>query len=502
MGFDRKLKPICHWRSEQQEGPEIVYFDYDCPLGPDPYPENAPTLLENWFGAFRREGYLRNVSLLDFSLPGTHDRYVSDYWGAIEDRNSRNFPCSLSYDLSLIVSKEGLDTFGWLSNILHALSGQHLLKGELENFFRMQAKTQQLTISQQLDNGIRFLDIRLMYEGAWWYSIHFMQSKQLIMEYFIQIKNWMVRHPDEIVVMWLSRHGNTRAKGESQYPNVPVHVRQELWQRLTVLFDGMLYNSKICNISTDSIEHLLNNNCRVVPFVSDYALFTGRSEFALDAARIINSWDTKGGIFNEEAQKQEHCAYFDQIRRHKARSKGSFTLRGMNSQSNRPQILHAAQRRFLGWAVNFHCKLKGMNATKWCPDTLLDIAQLSSYYNQRSLDSARDFPHAFYLDALDYNGTIRTGSQLLNGASHGGELPVHRYAYVDALLSYNLRKIPDLPSNCNLCFEFERRRRYYPLSSWLEIPFGRYTNWPSDCISRNPQDDNVLFDPSSKVSPI
>lgn len=400
---------------------------------------------------------------------------------------------SLSYDLSLIVSKEGLSTFGWLSNILHTLSGRHLLNGELENFFRMQAKTQQLTISQQLDNGIRFLDIRLMHEEAQWYSIHFMQSKETILTYFNQIKDWMDRHPDEVVVMWLSRHGNAQATGEEQYPNVPVQVRRELWQQLTLLFSGMLFDSKICNIFTDSIERLLINKCRVVPFVSDYVLFTGKSNFALDAVRIVNSWDKNGGIFSEAVQNQEHCTYFDQIRQHneRAKSRGLFTLRGMNSQSNRQQILSAAQQRFLGWIVNFRCKLKGMNDTKWCPDNLLDVAQLSSYYNQHVLDSAEDFPHAFYLDALDYNGTIRTGSQLLNGARQGGTL--QRFAYVDTLILYNLGQVPGLPSNCSLCLQLEKRRRRYPLSLWRETSFGRYNSWPSDCFAVNSKYTSTLL---------
>lgn len=123
-----------------------LHYEFDCPLAPAPYPEDPPSLLPNWMGTFLASGALRNLALVDLSLPGTHD--------------------SITYDLSRTVSDDGLDAIQRIAEMLHTLSGGtiQLLPGELEEFFRLQAKTQQLSITQQLDNGVRFLDIRIMME--------------------------------------------------------------------------------------------------------------------------------------------------------------------------------------------------------------------------------------------------------------------------------------------------------------------------------------------------
>jgi hypothetical protein len=152
-------------------------------------------------------GHLVNAStnsqsfvLTDLSLPGTHD--------------------SFTYDLSLTVSDDGLDDMRALADLLHFLSPGgtlHILPGDFEEFFRLQAKTQQLTITQQLDNGIRFVDCRIMmqqdqHDSKPWYSIHFMQSKQTVEVYWKEMRQWLDEHPQEVVMIWLSKHGNPRVR--------------------------------------------------------------------------------------------------------------------------------------------------------------------------------------------------------------------------------------------------------------------------------------------------
>lgn len=79
---------------------------------------------------------------------------------------------------------------------------------------------QDLSITQQLDAGIRFLDIRMMLEYTdeppQWWSLHMMQSNGLSVQYFREIRAWMDQHPSEVVVMWLSKHGNECATGQDQ----------------------------------------------------------------------------------------------------------------------------------------------------------------------------------------------------------------------------------------------------------------------------------------------
>ena len=45
------------------------------------------------------------------------------------------------------------------------------------------------------------------------------------MVYLEAIKNWMLDHPSEILVMWISKHGNTGHKGNDQYPNVTIATK-------------------------------------------------------------------------------------------------------------------------------------------------------------------------------------------------------------------------------------------------------------------------------------
>ena len=37
-----------------------------------------------------------------------------------------------------------------------------------------------------------------------------------------QIRNWLDAHPNEIVVMWLSKHGSECSTGVNQYPNTTI----------------------------------------------------------------------------------------------------------------------------------------------------------------------------------------------------------------------------------------------------------------------------------------
>jgi hypothetical protein len=91
-----------------------------------------------------------NLTLLDLSLPGTHD--------------------SLTYDLSTTISDGGIDDYPELSKVLHLFSGSvDVIPGQIEDFIRQQARTQGMTITEQLDNGVRFVDFRTMKEKDDWY---------------------------------------------------------------------------------------------------------------------------------------------------------------------------------------------------------------------------------------------------------------------------------------------------------------------------------------------
>ena len=286
-------------------------------------------------GEFYQAGILDHVRLVDLSLPGTHD--------------------ALSYDLSLTVSEDGIDNLTRLAELLHTLSGGylHLLPGDLEEFFRMQGKTQQLTLPQQLDNGIRFMDVRIIWEHDKneWYSVHFMQSTHPAEEYMRQIRTWMDAHPHEVVVLWLSKHGSTTATGQSAYPGVSPAQKQQFWNKFTTIFDGLLLQTNESSIFDTPLAQLIQRNHRVIAFVSDYAEFTQSSPQALDAANIQNEYDDGEGVFREEKLLQTHIDYFKNatVNNKHINANGGFSLLGMNTASPGWQIISAAKRQFLHW---------------------------------------------------------------------------------------------------------------------------------------------------------
>jgi len=94
-------------------------------------------------GALQGVPAFAELTLLDLSLPGTHD--------------------SLSYDLSLTVSDAGIDDQTAFADLLHNLGP--LFPG-IEDYIRQQAQTHGLNISSQLSAGMRFIDARVMRESG------------------------------------------------------------------------------------------------------------------------------------------------------------------------------------------------------------------------------------------------------------------------------------------------------------------------------------------------
>ena len=199
------------------------------------------------------------------------------------------FPLQLTYDLSTTVSDGGADGMDHFAEVLHRF--HRGVPGDIEDFIRQQAQTQALSIQQQLDNGIRFLDLRMMYEytdkrDPDWYSLHFMQSNAKMLTYMTTIRDWMVQHPTEVVVMWLSKHGSTCATGNDAYPNTSTAIKQAFWAKIEALFQGMTLsgNDKSAppvRVNETSVVDMVARNARAVFYVSDYVETTGSSAEAL-----------------------------------------------------------------------------------------------------------------------------------------------------------------------------------------------------------------------------
>lgn len=154
--------------------------------------------LGNWIG--ETAVALKHQTLLDLALPGTHD--------------------TLTYDLSTVISDGGIDGHAALAAAMH-IGSSRLPNLEALEFARKQAQTQVLNITAQLDAGVRFLDFRVMYTGAAgnkdWYSLHMLQSNELAMNYFHEVRSWLDAHPTELVVLWLASTAASAQSGKMPF---------------------------------------------------------------------------------------------------------------------------------------------------------------------------------------------------------------------------------------------------------------------------------------------
>lgn len=420
------------------------------------------------------------VTLLDLSLPGTHD--------------------SLTYHLSTTVSDGGADDFLKLAEVLHKY--EKIVPDGVEDFIRQQSKTQQLNITSQLNNGIRFIDFRQMLEyqddPPQWYSLHFMQSLETAKEYYREVREWMDQHPQEIVVLWVSKHGSECATGQDQYPEVSVEQKRQHWSEIMEIFDGLLTDFSVTRINETSIEEMLRRDHRVVIYASDYVEFTDTSRFALDGCLVDNHLgpSVDDEISALEWERAEYSSAAATKKQDKTQQK--LYLQSLSTGVPAEQIEMAAALKWLPYDPRFVEKcteafhLPGLS---WCPPSLLDVAQMENYYKQISLEEALltptwELPNAIYLNALDWEGTIRTGSQNLWGSQPEGSDSQHAtsaYAYADSMLLFNLRKLcegvsSDSAEASERCEELEgrleSRRALHPAEYWQDEGFGRQLTWP------------------------
>lgn len=409
-----------------------------------PVTRRSSSFVSNWME--NTLDVIKKMTLLDLSLPGTHD--------------------SLSYDLDLRVSDGGADDFYTLAEVLHNYN--KVVPNDIEDYIRQQSQTQDLDITEQLNSGIRFIDARIMYEysdsNPDWYSLHFMQTISPAMKYLNDIKNWMDKHPYEIVVLWLSKHGNTCSVGNDQYPNTPIEAKRLYWDKIVSLFGSMITDFSVTKLNETSIDEMLSRNHRVVIFASDYEEFTGSSQFALNGCWIDNQLGP--GVSEEKEAYAWEMETFSKATNTIAmdKAKQNFFLMSMATGVPSAQMALAAELRFarnndsMTEKVTQKCaaafELPGFD---WCPPTLLDISQLENYYKQftlentiqsalsaynagTSLSHAMRFPNAIYINGVDVDGAIRTGLTVLWGGNRDTQdsHSTTGYSYADSLILYNV----------------------------------------------------------------
>lgn len=459
----------------------MVRFDDRCPVV-NKHNSTSSTFLENWMGELMTIEAFHEMTLLDLSLPGSHD--------------------TLSYDLSLTVSDGGIDGSAQLASLLH--DHTHIVPNSIEDYFRKQAATQGLTITEQLLSGIRFFDLRIMYEDNLkdWYSLHMMQSNSPAINYFKEIRAFIDNHPKEIVVLWVSKHGSECATGNDQYPNTTIAQKQQYWNDIQEVFNGVLVNNAETFVNSTSIKDMITRNHRVLIYATDYVEFTDSSIFALNGCLINNQLGP--GVSDEVNGKKWEEGQFSTATTTKDENKAEnkFYLMSMATGVPGDQMVGAFIEKFLpgkNREANHKCvesfNIPGFNK---CPETLLDIANLENYYKQITLDETYNnmlkssngwnFPNAIYINGVDFDGTIRTGLEVLWGKLRNPNDIEHAttsYAYVDTLIAANVINACSRANistndeeNCKkMMLTMTNRRSVYPATYWDDKEYGRLTNW-------------------------
>eukprot|EP00301_Raphidiophrys_heterophryoidea_P022013 c626_g1_i2.p1 GENE.c626_g1_i2~~c626_g1_i2.p1 ORF type:complete len:476 (+),score=127.43 c626_g1_i2:1-1428(+) len=392
--------------------------------------------LADWMGNLLPA--IGNLTVLDLSLAGTHD--------------------TMTYDLSKTVSDGGLDGQDAIVWILQTFPD--IMP---EEWIRKQSQTQGLTIEQQLDNGIRYIDFRTMFTSGDWYCLHCMQTNQKAMTYLTTIHDWMKTHTNEIVVMTLTKHGGVCDTGDVQYSNITAEIKQAYWGQIVELFSDMIFDASESTINTTTISDLISRNHRAIFYASDFVNFTGSaSKYAIDSCTINNVLSSD--VTDVVQTNQNHIDFFSSLSTTMPTSKATstFVLLSMGTSSPTKQLEYAFEIEYIPLEKDKHRKecnslFKFTNVTDWCPPTLLDMCNTMNFYNQFAFAAAYNhsyrLPNAIYLDGVDEDGTVRIGTSPMNplynkqsplvprvNKAQDDTHTTTRAPYVDILLSHNLRQ--------------------------------------------------------------
>jgi len=194
---------------------------------------------------------IHNLTVLDLQLPGTHD--------------------TLTYHLSDRIADNANDIPPALAALLHDIIRPPV--AFVGTFIKSMAVTQRLNLTQQLDAGIRFLDLRATFsrpaaaagaQAQEWVGLHFVETVSAFAAYLQQLRLWLDAHPLEIVVMSVTRHGDFCLNGPAQFPGCSQRDKDVLWQALVSALDGLLVDHSLSALNETSVQQLLSRGQRVV----------------------------------------------------------------------------------------------------------------------------------------------------------------------------------------------------------------------------------------------
>jgi hypothetical protein len=279
-----------------------------------------------------------------------------------------------------------------------------------------------------------------------------------------------------------------------------VAAQQQLWAAIEQEFDGLLFDKRNSSLNVTTVAQLVHANQRAVVYTSPGNL-SFDSPYALDGCTIDNQ--RVGGVTNMTYTSYHTERLLRNASAHRAadKARNSLFLLTMAGEGEKNYLLYAFLLTYLplnasGLVADCAARF-GIPQLTWCPLTLMDVCLLTNYYRQLAFEAAVttpgfDLPGAVYMDALDVDGTIRTGTALFGPmfphANQSGPHAVDRYAYSATMLFGTVARLcqnPDFawvgadPAACKaLLASLYSQRSLYPATRWEDPSTGRHIDWP------------------------
>ena len=392
-----------------------------------------PDFLQQWMRYMMPS--IGHLTLWDLCLPGTHD--------------------TLTYDLGLRPAVG--DTIPNLGPL------------EMEPFSRLPmaevrkvCACQTIDVERQLGAGIRFLDVRVIYSRGRWVGVHGLETEKEALFYLEQVCAWLRDHRDEIVVLWLSRHGNETHTGHEQYPNASADKKQEFYEQILHTFGDLVVDHQATPLDRAPLRDLVARGKRAVLICSDWAEFTQQSSKALDAAQVIENH--LPGAFNDPVL--DGLEFFSNLRLRDDKYHIVSLANSADKGAFVQQVVSKLGRDIIGFCGGRLPKSKfedvpGMESNPWRLD---HSARFTNYYAQTLLEIVWKrcaLPRAIYIDMVTEDGGIEIGND-------------QKFGYVDTILAYNALQSRDQ----DLVAKMMARLDLLPPRTWEDRRNGRSAVWP------------------------
>ena len=232
--------------------------------------------------------------------------------------------------------------------------------------------------------------------------MHMVESNNKAMTYLTQIKAFLDAHPQEVVVLFTSYHGDQSSTGTKQYPNTPVSVKQAFWRQIVDLFDGgkLLFDGAAGRLVNEtSVGDLVKMGQRVVLYASDWAEFTGSDSRAQDAGKYFFNGGDGDSVFNltDSALSWERFFQSTDDRRATFKAANTFYLDSLAGAVDSTVTEWRAEITFSPLSIMKKPIIKKCAAkfnipgmTDFCPMSLLEVERLRNYYIQRQMDKVSE----------------------------------------------------------------------------------------------------------------